>query len=69
MFVLQETCSCLFKFKFLNTDFSYMVVSNFSGLTMLLPYILNTRSIWGGNKLRIFTLTNDKSQIKEEEQK
>ncbi|XKL68875.1 hypothetical protein PGB90_006644 [Kerria lacca] len=38
------------------------------GLTMLLPYILNSRSIWSGNFLRIFTLANNESQIKTEEQ-
>ncbi|XP_065221606.1 bumetanide-sensitive sodium-(potassium)-chloride cotransporter isoform X2 [Planococcus citri] len=37
------------------------------GLTMLLPYILNTRTIWSNSSLRIFTLTNDKSQIQAEE--
>lgn len=53
-----------------SNSFKLWIMFNFiSGLTMLLPYILNTRSIWGGNTLRIFTLTNDKSQIKEEEQK
>lgn len=38
------------------------------GLTMLLPYILNTRSIWSDSVLRIFALTSDKNKTDAEQQ-
>lgn len=36
---------------------------------MLLPYILNTRSIWSDSVLRIFALTSDKNKTDAEQQK
>lgn len=38
------------------------------GLTMLLPYILSTRSNWSNCKLRIFALTKKGEDIKKEEE-
>ncbi|RWS15025.1 solute carrier family 12 member 3-like protein [Dinothrombium tinctorium] len=36
------------------------------GLTMLIPYILTTRSQWSGCKLRVFTLANRKDELDRE---
>lgn len=38
------------------------------GLTMLLPYIISTRSTWSNCKIRVFALTN-KMQEREVEKK
>ncbi|XP_075225532.1 sodium potassium chloride cotransporter [Lycorma delicatula] len=37
------------------------------GLTILLPYILSTRSSWSDCKLRVFALTNRQEELKSEE--
>lgn len=39
------------------------------GLTMLLPYIISTRSDWSLCKLRIFALANNKNELQLEERK
>jgi solute carrier family 12 (sodium/potassium/chloride transporter), member 2 len=39
------------------------------GLTMLLPYIISTRSNWSNCKIRIFALTNRKQEKDVEEKK
>lgn len=39
------------------------------GLTMLLPYIISTRSNWSNCKIRIFALTNRKLELEIEERK
>lgn len=39
------------------------------GLTMLLPYILSTRSNWSHCKIRVFALTNRKLELEIEERK
>ena len=39
------------------------------GLTMLLPYIISTRSNWSQCKIRIFALTNRKQELEVEERK
>ncbi|KAI4458081.1 solute carrier family 12 cation cotransporter [Holotrichia oblita] len=36
------------------------------GLTMLLPYIISTRSDWANSKLRVFALTNNTLEAEEE---
>ncbi|XP_054288120.1 bumetanide-sensitive sodium-(potassium)-chloride cotransporter isoform X2 [Macrosteles quadrilineatus] len=38
------------------------------GLTILLPYILSTRSMWSNCKLRVFALANRTHELKSEEQ-
>ncbi|KAJ1522323.1 hypothetical protein ONE63_002619 [Megalurothrips usitatus] len=37
------------------------------GLTMLLPYIISTRTTWANCKLRVFALTNKKQELEMEE--
>jgi len=37
------------------------------GLTILLPYILLTRSIFGGSKIRVFALCNKQKDLEVEE--
>nr|CAD7202668.1 unnamed protein product [Timema douglasi] len=37
------------------------------GLTILLPYIINSRSNWSGCKLRVFALTNRRQELELEE--
>jgi len=37
------------------------------GLTMLIPYILTTRSQWSGCRLRVFSLANKKDQLDREQ--
>ncbi|GAB0086660.1 bumetanide-sensitive sodium-(potassium)-chloride cotransporter [Sergentomyia squamirostris] len=37
------------------------------GLTMLLPYIISTRSSWASSKIRVFALTNRKMELELEE--
>jgi solute carrier family 12 (sodium/potassium/chloride transporter), member 2 len=39
------------------------------GLTMLLPYIISTRSTWSHCKIRVFALTNRKQELEVEERK
>lgn len=39
------------------------------GLTMLLPYIISTRSAWTNCKIRVFALTNRKQELEVEERK
>lgn len=39
------------------------------GLTILLPYILSTRSQWAQCKIRVFALTNRKLELELEERK
>ena len=39
------------------------------GLTMLLPYIISTRSTWSNCKIRVFALTNRKQELEVEERK
>ena len=39
------------------------------GLTMLLPYIISTRSNWSNCKIRVFALTNRKQELEVEERK
>ncbi len=39
------------------------------GLTILLPYILSTRSNWANCKIRIFALTNRRQELEVEERK
>lgn len=39
------------------------------GLTVLLPYIISTRSNWANCKMRIFALTNRKQELEIEERK
>ena len=39
------------------------------GLTVLLPYILSTRSTWSNCKIRVFALTNRKQEAEVEERK
>ncbi|XP_067144436.1 solute carrier family 12 member 2-like isoform X2 [Centruroides vittatus] len=37
------------------------------GLTMLIPYLLTTRSVWSGCKLRVFSLANKKDELDREQ--
>ncbi|XP_028130937.1 bumetanide-sensitive sodium-(potassium)-chloride cotransporter isoform X2 [Diabrotica virgifera virgifera] len=37
------------------------------GLTMLLPYIINTRNSWSSCKLRVFAMANNKNELLQEE--
>ncbi|XP_023217503.1 solute carrier family 12 member 2-like [Centruroides sculpturatus] len=37
------------------------------GLTMLVPYLLTTRSVWSGCKLRVFSLANKKDELDREQ--
>jgi len=37
------------------------------GLTILLPYILSTRSIFAGSKIRVFALANTQNNLEVEE--
>lgn len=37
------------------------------GLTMLIPYLLTTRSVWNGCKLRVFSLANKKDELDREQ--
>lgn len=39
------------------------------GLTILLPYILSTRSNWSQCKIRVFALSNRKLELEVEERK
>lgn len=39
------------------------------GLTILLPYIISTRSYWSQCKIRVFALSNRKLELEVEEQK
>ena len=39
------------------------------GLTMLLPYIISTRSQWSSCKLRVFALVNNNVELEVEERK
>lgn len=39
------------------------------GLTMLLPYIISTRTQWAQCRLRIFALVNNTQELKTEEKK
>lgn len=39
------------------------------GLTMLLPYIISTRSTWANCKIRIFALSNRKQELEVEQKK
>ena len=39
------------------------------GLTLLLPYILTTRSHWAGCQLRIFALANRKDELDMEQRR
>lgn len=39
------------------------------GLTILLPYIISTRSTWANCKIRIFALCNKKLDMQAEEKK
>lgn len=39
------------------------------GLTILLPYILSTRSNWSQCKIRVFALSNRKMELEVEERK
>lgn len=39
------------------------------GLTVLLPYIISTRSNWASCKIRVFALTNRKKELEIEEKK
>lgn len=39
------------------------------GLTMLLPYIISTRSNWSQCKIRVFALANRKLELEVEERK
>jgi solute carrier family 12 (sodium/potassium/chloride transporter), member 2 len=39
------------------------------GLTMLLPYIISTRSTWSNCKIRVFALSNKKQEREIEEQR
>lgn len=39
------------------------------GLTLLLPYIINTRSNWSTCKLRIFALANRKDELDDEQRR
>jgi solute carrier family 12 sodium/potassium/chloride transporter 2 len=39
------------------------------GLTMLLPYILSTRSNWAHCKIRVFALSNRRHELEVEERK
>lgn len=39
------------------------------GLTLLLPYIINTRSTWSTCKLRVFALANKKDEFDEEQRR
>lgn len=39
------------------------------GLTMLLPYIIQSRSTWASCKIRVFALTNRKMELEIEERK
>lgn len=39
------------------------------GLTMLLPYIIQSRSTWANCKIRVFALTNRKMELEIEERK
>lgn len=39
------------------------------GLTMLIPYIISTRSAWSNCKIRVFALTNRKQELEIEERK
>lgn len=39
------------------------------GLTVLLPYIIQTRSNWANCKIRVFALTNRKLELEMEERK
>lgn len=39
------------------------------GLTMLVPYLLSTRSNWGSCKLRVFSLANKKEELDREQRK
>lgn len=39
------------------------------GLTMLLPYIISTRSAWSNCKIRVFALTNRRQELEVEERK
>lgn len=39
------------------------------GLTLLLPYIINTRANWASCKLRVFALANRKDELDEEQRR
>lgn len=39
------------------------------GLTLLLPYIINTRSTWSTCKLRVFALANKKDEFDAEQRR
>jgi solute carrier family 12 sodium/potassium/chloride transporter 2 len=39
------------------------------GLTLLLPYIINTRSNWASCKLRVFALANKKDEFDQEQRR
>lgn len=39
------------------------------GLTMLLPYIISTRSNWSNCKIRVFALSNRRHELEVEERK
>jgi solute carrier family 12 sodium/potassium/chloride transporter 2 len=39
------------------------------GLTMLIPYIISTRSAWSNCKIRVFALTNRQQELEVEERK
>lgn len=39
------------------------------GLTMLLPYIISTRSNWANCKIRVFALSNRRHELEVEERK
>lgn len=39
------------------------------GLTLLLPYIISTRSNWSSCKLRVFTLANKKDELEFEQRR
>lgn len=40
-----------------------------SGLTLLLPYILTTRTAWSSCKLRVFCLANRKEELDSEQRR
>lgn len=45
----------------------YAFLFHFIGLTILLPYIISTRSNWEHCKMRIFALANHKQDIEAQE--